>query len=1039
MGLRLKNAIAVTSVFATIIVATYLLFTSVILREFDSIERERTALNMKRVFQTLDAVIDDLRGRTLDWARWDETYDFMRGKNRSYIETNVTYEAVAPFELVHIIFLSKEKKAIFAQEVVPAEETLRSIDPTVLSELTTHPAIASYLATSKSGPFSGIIPLNNEPLFISIAPITDNQGKETSNGFLIFTRAFSPALEEQIRERTQLDLSFTKLSGLEARDVPQTEGTMYRAEVATRGDTIHAIGTIYDSVGKPLISISHNAPRAIYQQGKAARDYMVSLIAICLVLANIILITFLNKTVIGRLERFASRIRTIASTKDFSLRVREDGHDEIGSVIGTFNALIRTTEATTTQLADARDEALRATQAKSSFVAHVSHELRTPIHSLSGLLRILFKGESSPTKRAYIQMAQDSAATLLATINNILDLSKVESGAIDLQHIPFSLRQTVRAAVRSVTPRVDEKPNLSFLFDIEPGVPDCFIGDPLRLQQVLVNLLANATKFTNEGGISLRVSPQTMDTERAYLLFQITDTGIGMTEEEVARIFKPYVQADDTIQTKYEGTGLGLSIVKTICDQLGGTVSASSIPNRGTTFTITVPLTRDQSAAESPQTHRPLHCVLIDDSPSFTSWMIEGLARYHCSVERVPPSDENALGRLVSGMYNPDLVLISPQASETPLVIEHLRELGERLTCPIITSLKASDMVAHERMQSLGRLTVTDAPTSPEEVLRLTRSTPVEPQVLGEKQSLDRRADSAPCRILVADDTPTSRLIIREMLEEAGYEVETVENGQLLVERLREDLEKHADCPITAVLTDIEMPIMGGVEAAAKIRELEVEIGGRTRIPIIAITAHALLEEHARFKQGGIDYVVTKPLRPADLDAALTALTSSKAIEQPSDLSESRQTVSIDLALRDLTGRLWEEVRATNARSATDNPSDGIDIIDVFERSGDSPRRTKLMLNAFLGSYHEPLTKLLKMSDGESTKELTLAAHSLKGMLLDVGAKHASHLAGMIERSLQRGDSATAERSRAVFTSETASIATLIERVVRHFPTSESM
>jgi CheY-like chemotaxis protein len=348
-------------------------------------------------------------------------------------------------------------------------------------------------------------------------------------------------------------------------------------------------------------------------------------------------------------------------------------------------------------------------------------------------------------------------------------------------------------------------------------------------------------------------------------------------------------------------------------------------------------------------------------------------------------------------------------------------------------------MVAHERMQSLGRLTVTDAPTSPEEVLRLTRSLPVEPQVLGEKQSLNRRGESAPCRILVADDTPTSRLIIREMLEEAGYEVETVENGQQLVERLSEDLEKHADCPITAVLTDIEMPVMGGLEAAGTIRELERARGAHSRIPIIAITAHALLEEHARYKQGGIDYVVTKPLRPADLDAALTALTSSEGIEQLPIPSESPQPISIDLALRDLTGRLWQEVRATNSRSSADSSSEGIDIIDVFERSGDSPRRTKLMLNAFLGSYHEPLAKLQNVADGQSTKELTLAAHSLKGMLLDVGAKHAAHLAGTIERSLQTGDAATAERSYEVFTSETASIATLIERVVRHFPTTESM
>jgi len=143
--------------------------------------------------------------------------------------------------------------------------------------------------------------------------------------------------------------------------------------------------------------------------------------------------------------------------------------------------------------------------------------------------------------------------------------------------------------------------------------------------------------------------------------------------------------------------------------------------------------------------------------------------------------------------------------------------------------------------------------------------------------------------------------------------------------------------------------------------------------------------------------------------------------------------------LRDLTGRLWEEVRAPYARTSSNESEEGIDIIDVFERSGDSPRRTKLMLNAFLGSYHEPLAKLQNIHESRSTRELTLAAHSLKGMLLDVGAKHAAHLAGTIEKLLQTGDAATAERSYEVFTSETASIATLIERVVRHFPTTDSI
>jgi signal transduction histidine kinase/DNA-binding response OmpR family regulator/HPt (histidine-containing phosphotransfer) domain-containing protein len=1038
MGLRLKNGITVTCVFIAIIVATYLLFTRIILREFDSIERERTKLNIARVFQSLDAVKDDLRSRTIDWARWDETFDYIRGKNRSYIETNVNYEAVAPFELVHIIFLSKERESLFAEEVSVEEKSLQPIPNEILSRLTKNPAVAEYLLNPHEDSFSGLIMNGEEPLFIAISPISDNQGKAPHNGFLVFTRAFSATLEDQIRKRTQLQLTFTSIS----RDQPLSTTTKverpYTAEIRTDDRYIEAIGTVNDSAGQPIIAISHRAPRSIYQQGKASRDYMVSLIAICLVLANIVLIGFLNRTVIGRLERFAARIGMIASTKDFSLRVREEEGDEIGSLISTFNGLIKTTEETTTQLARARDKALRATQAKSSFVAHVSHELRTPIHSLSGLLRILFKGESSPTKRAYIQMAQDSAATLLATINNILDLSKVESGAIEIQNTPFSLRQVLRAAVRGVSPRVDDKPFLSFLLDIEPGIPDNVVGDPLRLQQILVNLLANATKFTHQGTISLRVSPQKIDEHRAHVIFQITDTGIGMTDEQVSRVFKPYLQADETIQTTYEGTGLGLSIVTTLTEQLGGSVGVSSILHRGTTFTVILPLEIDGTAVAPPTLHNHMSCVLIDEFSSSASWILEGLARYTCSTEILSPTDESALNRLANGGYTPDFVLISPKASETPLLLEYLRKLRAALSCPIITSLKASDMVAHERMQAFGEITLIEAPTAPEELVRLARDTTVPQTPPEEQNSLSSRKGASPCRILVADDTPTSRLIIREMLEEAGYEVETVENGHELVERVRCELQQRSDCPITAILTDIEMPIMGGVEATEAIRELERESCDAKRFPIIAITAHALLEEQERFRNGGIDYVVTKPLRPADLDAALSHLLTAEPEGPARPVIPPAPPISVESALRDLTHRLWNEVGFQGAKSTTPTPDNGIDIDDVFERSGDSPRRTKLMLNAFLGSYHEPLSKLQDLSDPTALKELTRAAHSLKGMLLDVGAKHAASLAGSIERSLQAGDTTEATLQCETFQRETTLIANLIERVVRHFPSRET-
>jgi CheY-like chemotaxis protein len=341
-------------------------------------------------------------------------------------------------------------------------------------------------------------------------------------------------------------------------------------------------------------------------------------------------------------------------------------------------------------------------------------------------------------------------------------------------------------------------------------------------------------------------------------------------------------------------------------------------------------------------------------------------------------------------------------------------------------------MAAHEQMRMFGNIIIAEAPTSPEDVVRGTQGhveeiTPVLPA-----DNLDLHVDSHGCRILVADDAPTSRLIIREMLEEAGYIVETVENGEELVRRVQSHMQSESDAPLSLVLTDIEMPIMGGLEAAHKIRALEAGTTGHRRLPIIAITAHALAEERERFLVGGIDYVVTKPLKPQDLTEALIYLTapSPGTALTPS----SPQPDTLCSVLCELTTRLWQEVTSPPSPTTEHLPPKGIDIADVFERSGESPRRTKLILSAFLDSYQAPLLTLKHARETTDLKKVTVAAHSLKGLLLDVGASHTAERAAGVEQLLKSGDYRSAAASCETLTAETYHVATLVERVVRHFP-----
>lgn len=1040
MGLRLKTALTITCFFIAVIVATHLLFTYVLLGEFDRLERERTEKNMSRVFESLDGIVEELSNRVFDWSHWDETYDYVRGANPSFIEKNINYEAVAPFELIHIAIMNSRRRLIYGAEVSSETEKIGELSSETFKALTSNPAVSRYLDSPGEHPLAGILAVSSQPVFISIAPITDNQQKNEPNGFLLFTRALSPSLQAQISKRTRLPLHFTIIAKAPSFAGASTGIPMFSSVLELSPSTITAVGTIRDLNSQAVFTITMAAARAIYEQGKATRNYTVLLMALFLVFANGVLLFFLDHTVIGRLERFAKKIRAITNTQDFTLRLDEDGRDEIGHLSTLFNTMLYKIEETTSKLSAATHLAQHANRAKSAFVAHVSHELRTPIHSLTGLLRILLKREQTPAKRAYIQMARESASTLLATINDILDLSKIESGAIELQNISFSLRQVIRASARTVAPRVDEKPLVQFRIDVTPGVPDRVIGDPLRLQQILVNLLANAAKFTNEGTVTLQVSATPQSSEKlSTLTFRVADTGIGMTPGQTARIFKPFVQADETIQHRFQGTGLGLSIVKQLSEQLGGGVDVVSTLNVGTTFTVTLPIrTTDpfQGTYVAPHGYRG---VIIDAASDSRKWWGERFSAHGCEIVTIDPSDTGTLNHILGNAPRSDFVFITYRAAQIPATISSASALLESSSTPLYVSVPTSEIGLHQELHTLKRITVIDDPTSPEDILFMATGSYTQERNPHREELLSLSRTTAGCRVLIADDAPTSRLILAEMLQEAGYDVEVVENGEQIVKRIQKDFDGTSDAPISVVLTDIEMPIMSGFEAAQKIRALEVSHGKGVSLPILAITAHALVEEQARIMKSGINGVVTKPIIPEELERALSTIaptsTSGGSSKPP------QPTAPPFSQLQALTHTAWRDVVSTypltrGAQNLT--ASTGLDVADIYHRSGESMRRTKLILAAFLDSYQGIVTKLKNSSEEVSPSELIIPTHSIKGLLLDVGATEAAHLAATMETALKSGDVETALDLRESLTLYTDAVAHLIERILHEFPISET-
>lgn len=1040
MGLRAKTALTITCFFIAVIGGTHLLFTTILLGEFDLLERERTEKNMIRVFESLDAVVDDLSSRVFDWAHWDETYDYVQGANPSFVDTNINFEAVAPFELVHIAIMNSKRHLIYGGEVASAEEQILPLSSGMFEALTKNPAVSRYLDSPGEKPLAGILVVASQPVFISVSPITDNQQKKDSNGFLLFTRALSPTLQAQISKRTRLPLHFTSIPRAPTFTAASTGLPTYSSVLETSSTTITAIGTVRDLNSQAVITITMATARAIYEQGRAARNYTVILMALFLVFANGVLLLFLDLTVIGRLERFAKKIRAITNTQDFSLRIDEAGRDEIGHLSALFNTMLHRIEETTGQLTAATHVAQQANRAKSAFVAHVSHELRTPIHSLTGLLRILLKKEKTPAKRAFIQMARESASTLIATINDILDLSKIESGAIELQSIPFSLRQVIRASARTVAPRIDEKPLVQFRIDVMPGVPDSVNGDPLRLQQILTNLLGNAAKFTNEGTVTLQVFSTTSSSDNTRtIVFRITDTGIGMTPGQTARIFKPFVQADETIQNRFQGTGLGLSIVKQLSEQLGGSVDVVSTLNVGTVFTVTLPM---QVLHASHGTY-PAACrrrgVVIDASGESRKWWSERFSSFGCDITVVDPQDLGTLNHVLANTTSSDFVLLAYRCAQNPKTVASVSALLDSCSSPLYVCVPSSDIALHQELHLQKRITVIDNPTSPEDILLMTEGSYKQERNPHRGEILSLSSPSVGYRVLVADDAPTSRLILAEMLQEAGYAVEVVENGEQVVKRIQQDLEGTSDAHISVVLTDIEMPVMSGFEAAQKIRAMEASRSTAASLPILAITAHALVEEQNQIMTSGINGIITKPIIPEQLERALHHVIP--VVPSPSTPPTAPSTDSSFSQLQALTHSLWDDVISQHAGGdgGSSLPSaTGVDVADIYHRSGDSMRRTKLILSAFLDSYGGLVAKLKSSAHDLSPQDLIIPTHSIKGLLLDIGATEAARLAATMENALKSGDVETALDLRDNLTHYTDAVAHLVERLVTNFPLTES-
>lgn len=506
------------------------------------------------------------------------------------------------------------------------------------------------------------------------------------------------------------------------------------------------------------------------------------------------------------------------------------------------------------ELRDARDKARAADRAKSAFLAKMSHELRTPMNGVVGMADLLLESGLDEENELYAQTIRKSGEALLEIINDVLDFSKIEAEKIELKPQPFDLERLVQDVGLIVEPTVQRK-GLDFQIDYDQFLPAEFIGDAGRIRQILINLVGNAVKFTEDGYVLIRVLGIPGDQNDCQLHITVEDSGIGIETKMIEHIFGEFNQIEDESNRKYEGTGLGLAITRKLIEQMGGEVWISSQKGEGACFgfSMTLPIVSD---AERPPNTLPagLETALVIEPNAMDLDILTRQMRLLGLDVEVMPHVKAVLQKKKNS--KPDVILVGHHG-EFSDGSTALSELGAAFPdTPLIAMLGPSDAVNVPKgvaklkkpfhRQDLFQCLAASAPEPPADV-----DDPAE-------------SEARPIRILAAEDNKTNQLVFRKMLKQVNMELTMVDNGLKAVEAFKSGA-------FDLVFTDISMPEMDGMEASRAIRALEDE-RGTAPLPLIAMTAHAMEGDEVRIREAGLSHYLTKPLKKDQIHALIREL-----------------------------------------------------------------------------------------------------------------------------------------------------------------------
>ncbi|AZN35189.1 response regulator [Iodobacter ciconiae] len=669
-----------------------------------------------------------------------------------------------------------------------------------------------------------------------------------------------------------------------------------------------------------------------------------------------------------------------------------------------------------TELKLAQKTAEAATQAKSAFLANMSHEIRTPMNAVIGMAHLALKTDLNDRQRDYVQKIHYAGQSLLGIINDILDFSKIEEGKLSIERIDFNLDQ-VFANIATLTSGKAEDKGIEYLFQVHPNVPRHLVGDPLRLGQVLLNMVSNAIKFTEEGEVHVICELTHSDAKQVVLRFAVRDTGLGMSLEQSKKLFLPFSQADSTTTRKFGGTGLGLSISKRLVEMMGGEIEVQSVPDRGSVFAFTCVFERE--ATQQPGVRLPHHLhgmriLVVDDNAVAREILKESLQSLTFVVDAVP-SGEDALVNLhradaIQQAYSvvfTDWRMPEMDGLELARRISLDKKLCHTPSVVLVTAYTREDIRAEAQAAHIDGFLF--KPINQSMVVD-TLLTIFAPELLRDVVSFTR-SDIVPnlkgMHVLLVEDNLVNQQIALELMRSAGVDVDIANNGHEAIKKIVEFGPKYYHC----VLMDLQMPQMDGHEATAVIRSDVVF----NTLPIIAMTAHAINEERARCLAEGMNEHITKPIDPAFLFERLQYWHQHRLAADgctriyigdtlpAENLTANAQARSVVSEIKSETPLLQTALSELDKLKLLSGVA-GLDIYDGLARLGNNAALYWLVIQQLAMSERDNPERIriaLMQGDMEGASR---AAHSLKGAAANLSFNDLTQFASKVESLLRQGE-----------------------------------